>query len=153
MSLRRDSTNAALGTLAAKVATLEAALAALTTAVDDLNLETGVYTPGLTGVANVASYIAQQCIYARLGDTVIVSGTLSLQPTSSATSTILGISLPIASNLASAADVSGSGASGGAQQSGAIEGDAANDRAQIRFLSIDATQRGMYFTFSYRIKP
>jgi hypothetical protein len=112
----------------------------------------GTYTPTLTSVANVTATTAYVCQYTRIGNVVSVSGKLDLDPTLAATSTQVGISLPIASNLASNQQSSGTAfASGVAGQGAAILGDATNDRAQLQYISSDVTNQSMYFTFMYLI--
>ena len=112
----------------------------------------GVYTPTLTNVANLAASTAFQCQYIRVSSVVTVSGKVSIDPTLTATSTILGISLPVASNIGAAEDCGGVAfASGIFGQGAAILGDAVNNRAQLQFISGDITNQPMYFTFTYRI--
>lgn len=113
----------------------------------------GVYTPVLTNVANVAASTAYQCQYMRVGSVVHVTGKVDVDPTATSTLTQLGISLPIASNIVSPENVAGTAAAPGiAGQSGAILGDAVNDRAQLQWMSNDITNQAMYFSFSYTIQ-
>ena len=115
-------------------------------------ITSGVYTPTLTNVANLDASTAYECQYMRVGAVVTVSGKVDVDPTAPAASTQLGISLPIASNLGAAEDCAGSAfASGIAGQGAAIVGDAANDRAQMQWVSGDVTNQPMYFTFTYAV--
>lgn len=126
----------------------------ITGTVVDLALATasGVYTPTLTNVANLDASTAYQCQYLRVGSVVTVSGKVDIDPTLTATSTQLGISLPIGSNIGTAEDCCGTAFSSGiASQGSAILGDAANNRAQLQYISTDTTNQAMYFTFTYRI--
>ena len=124
--------------------------AAQNTAVGTLTGTT--YTPTLTNVANLDASTAYQCQYMRISNTVFVSGRVDVDPTLAATSTKLGISLPVASNIGATEDVGGAAfASGIAGQGASILGDAANDRAQMQWLSGDVTNQAMYFTFGYQI--
>lgn len=112
----------------------------------------GTYTPTLTNVANLAASTAYSCQYLRVGNTVTVSGRVDVDPTAATTSTQLGISLPVASNLANTNECAGTAfASGIAGQGAAILGDATNNRAQMQWVSGDVTNQAMYFTFTYRI--
>jgi hypothetical protein len=73
----------------------------------------------------------------RVGNTVTVSGKVDIDPTL-AVSTIseLGMSLPIASNLANTEQCAGTGAAAVvASQTLEIKGDTVNDRASFTFLS------------------
>lgn len=112
----------------------------------------GTYTPTLTNVANLDGSTAYECQYMRVGNTVTVSGKADVDPTAGATLTQLGISLPITSNIGSEQDCCGTAnAAAVASMSGAILGDSANDRAEMRFVSVDTTNKGMYFTFTYQV--
>lgn len=113
---------------------------------------TGRYTPTLTGVANVAASTAYECQFTRVGELVVVSGKVDVDPTA-AVSTQLGISLPIASNLGAAEHCAGTAVCPTiASQSAAILGDATNDRAQMEWIAADITNQPMYFIFMYRIR-
>lgn len=116
--------------------------------------ESGSYQPSLTGVNNIAASTTQTCYWSRNGNHVIVSGRILVDPTLAApTDTQIGLSLPIASNIAAAGDVAGAAASAAASgtQAGAITGDAANNRAELRYRAVDAGNNAMYFTFGYPI--
>lgn len=109
----------------------------------------GTYTPTLTGVANVAASTSYAAQWLRVGNTVLVSGRVDVDPTAAA-STQLGLSLPVASNLTAANECAGTAASPTiAGQSAAILGDAANNRAQLEWVAVDVTNQPMYFVFSY----
>jgi len=116
------------------------------------NLTSGTYTPTLTNAANLGASTAYQCQYMRVGNVVTVSGKVDVDPTLAATATQLGISLPIASNLGAQEDCAGTSfASGIAAQGAAIRGDAANNRAEMVWISGDVTNQSMYFTFTYEV--
>lgn len=124
----------------------------VTAAIAALNLASGTYTPTLTNVANLDGSTAFQCQYTRVGSVVTVSGKVSIDPTLAATSTQLGISLPIASNFGAEEDCAGTAVAPGiAGQCSAIKADTTNDRAQLQFVSGDLTNQPMFMTFSYRI--
>lgn len=115
-------------------------------------LASGTYTPTLTNVANLAASTAYQCQWSRVGNVVTVSGKVDVDPTLTATSTQLGISLPIASNLATAQDLGGCAfASGITGQGAAILADTTNDRAQMQWLAGDVTNQAMFFVFVYEV--
>lgn len=112
----------------------------------------GTYTPTLTIVANLDGVTAYQCQYDRVANVVTVSGKIDVNPTLTATTTTVGISLPVTSNLGAAEDCAGTAvASDIAGQSGVIMADAANDRAQMQWISTDVTNQAMFFIFSYEI--
>lgn len=115
-------------------------------------LSSGTYTPTLTNVTNLDGSTAFQCQYMRVGSVVTVSGKVSINPTAATTDTVLGISLPIASNFGAQEDCGGCAfASAIAGQGAAILGDAANNRAQLQYISGDVTDQPMYFTFTYEV--
>ena len=135
---------------AAQVKTL---LAIVKADISDLPvLTSGTYTPTLTNVANLDASTSYEAQYMRVGSAVTVSGRVDVDPTLAATSTQLGISLPIASNLGATEDCAGTAhASGIATQGAAILADATNDRAQMQFISADVTNQAMYYTFTYQV--
>lgn len=111
----------------------------------------GTYTPTLNNTTNVAASTASQCQWMRVGNVVTVSGRASVDPTA-AGATVLGISLPLASNLGAVEDCAGAACSSGiAGQCASIHGDAANDRAVMEWIAVDITNQPMYFTFTYEI--
>lgn len=112
----------------------------------------GTYTPTLTNVANLAASTAYQCQWLRVDNIVSVSGKVDVDPTLAATATQLGISLPVTSNLGAQEDCAGTAfASGIAGQGAAILGDAANNRAEMNWISGDITNQPMYFIFQYEV--
>lgn len=113
----------------------------------------GRYTPTFTNVANIAANTNSSCNWERNGDQVTVSGTVFVDPTLAATSTQLGISLPVASNFTNASDCGGVGAAiGVAGMSAGILADTTNDRAQMQWISSDITNQQWQFTFTYTIQ-
>lgn len=112
----------------------------------------GTYTPTLTLVNNLSTATTYECQYLRVGNTVNVGGKVDIDPILVATSTQLGISLPIASDFGANEDCGGSAfASGIAGQGAAIRGDATNNRAELIYISSDITNQSMYFNFTYQI--
>ena len=112
----------------------------------------GTYTPTLTPVANVAASTAYVTQYIRVGNMVVVAGKVALDPTLAATATQLGISLPIASNLGADSDCGGVAfAPGIAGMGAAILGDAANNRAELQYISSDINNNAMFFVFGYQV--
>lgn len=110
----------------------------------------GTYTPTLTNVTNVAASGALTAFYIRAGNIVTVAGAVTIDPTA-AGNTVLGISLPIASNLGTANDVAGTTATSSVLEAGIVNGDVANDRAQIVYNATDLGNKTWRFTFMYQI--
>jgi hypothetical protein len=122
---------------------------------DGLTLASGTYTPTLTGVTNVASTTAFTCQYMRVGNTVTVSGKVTITPTSNNTLTVLGVSLPIASNFAAEENCGGLAHTlnntTNAQHGASIYADATNDRATFNYYETNGVADDFTFTFTYRI--
>lgn len=117
------------------------------------NVFSGTYTPTLTNVTNVAASTAYQCQYMRVGNVVTVSGRVNIDATTTSTNTTLGVSLPIASNFASAQNAGGSFAPSAAalSTSGVVFADTTNDRASFRILIDSAAANDYYFMFTYLV--
>ena len=115
------------------------------------NVTSGTYTPTLTAVTNVAASTAYACQYMRVGNVVTVSGKLDVDPTLAA-STLLGISLPIASTLSAAEKCAGTAVSNTvASEAAAIEADTINNRAQMEWIAVTLANHSMFFSFTYLI--
>lgn len=116
-----------------------------------LGLVSGTYTPTLFNTTNIAASTAYQCQYLQLADMVMVSGKVDADPTA-AVATVLGMSLPVASNLGAAEDCAGTGCAPGiAGQSAAILGDVANDRATLQWIAVDVSNQSWYFQYLYQV--
>lgn len=118
------------------------------------NLNSGRYTPTITGVANVASSGTNSAMYSRVGNVVTVSGYLTITPTTSSTNTAFRINLPIASNLASGVDLGGAAAlyRSGASTGVMVTGDSANDAAFFDYVAPTNTLSTVSYTFQYEVK-
>lgn len=115
-------------------------------------IASGTYTATLTNIANLAASSGGQGQWLRVGNVVTVSIAVSVDPTLTATSTQLGISLPIASNFTGTPNCGGvMFASNIAGQGAAIFADPINDRAQMQWISTDITAQSMYGCFTYVI--
>src|SRR5512146_1384466 len=112
--------------------------ATLKTYLDTLYAIQGTYTPTLTNTTNIANSIAGVCMYFRVGDVVHVAGRVVIDATATG-AILLGMSLPIASNLTALADLGGVGMSADvAGQALSIEADTTNDRASFKAVLTDA---------------
>lgn len=119
--------------------------------VNDTGLAAGTYTPTLTNTTNIDASTPRQATYLRVGNTVTVAGQLDIDPTAAA-ATLLGISLPIASNFGTAFQAGGTAsATGIAGMCGGIEADATNDRVSLKFIASDVTNQTMAYQFTYQI--
>lgn len=112
----------------------------------------GTYTPTISNQSNLDSAaMLGNCNYMRVGNMVTVSGIVTVDPTASGFVTSLEMTLPIASNLGAAADVSGTACAGGIVQTGFIISSIANDHAQLNFVSTTTASENMAFTYLYEI--
>lgn len=124
----------------------------LAAAITALNLASGTYTPTLTNVANIDASTAYVCQYMRVGSVVTVSGKVDIDPTTIGVSTQLGISLPIASSFTASEQLGGTAMNPGvAADAAAIFADAANDRAQLQYVTAASVANGFWFSFAYRV--
>jgi len=115
-------------------------------------LASGTYTPTLGGVSsNVASSSAFVCQWMRVGDVVSVSGMVGVDPTLAATTTRLGISLPVASNFTAAQQCAGTLSGGAGAASGAIYGEPTLNIAELDVSPVTAANAFYFFTFTYQI--
>lgn len=107
----------------------------------------GTYTPTLTNAINISASVASLCRWFRAGPFVIVSGYCIIDPTATG-DIILGISLPIATDITNVLDANGVGSNLSAK-SAAIYGDVTNDRVNLRSTVASDANAGWYFMFSY----
>jgi hypothetical protein len=115
-----------------------------------------VYTPTLTSVTNIASSTAYSCQWMRIDNVVTVSGRFDYTATTGSIAAELGISLPVASNLANSNECGGTAITSttwnaAANGSGNIQADAANDRATFKTQSANAGGATLWFSFTYRV--
>lgn len=112
----------------------------------------GVWTPTLFNVTNIAASTAYECQWLRVDSTVTCSGKVDIDVTLGAASE-LGMSLPIASALANEQNLGGTASSAAAASLvSAIRADATNDRAAFVFTAVSLTNDSYFFEFTYRIK-
>lgn len=110
------------------------------------------YTPTITNGTNVAASTARLCGYIRIGDTVMVSGQVDIDPTATGT-TQWTISLPVASNFV-ASNTTGSGGSGVSSNGPNpvyMEPDPATDTIACTFTASGTANQTISFNFQYRI--
>lgn len=118
----------------------------------NLGLPDGTYTPTLFNTTNVAASVAHKCQWMRVGNTVTVSGRVEIDPTNNNQSTLLGISLPVASNFGVDSDCGGTAAAPDvAGQSAAIYADVTNDRASLEYVAGSNANHSMSFQFTYQV--
>lgn len=151
--------NLGLGTIATQDASNVTLTGGSITGLTSLSLSTGAITRGLvagptiTNVTNVAASTIQDQQYMRVGDVVTVSGRCTIDPTSAAVATEVGISLPIASTTSLFTYVSGTACcSDSVSLSASCTADITNNRMAIRYINAaDIASRTWTYNFTYRI--
>ena len=119
---------------------------------NNLGIFTGTYTPTLFDTTNVAASTAFVAQYMQVGNMVTVSGRVDIDPTNNNQQTILGMSLPVATNLATVEQCAGAiNCASVAGASAAILGDPVNDRALIEFVSASVANQSFFFQFMYQV--
>ena len=113
-------------------------------------LAAGTYTPTLTGVTNITGTTAYACQYMRVGNIVTVSGKMNIDFTSTGL-TEVGVSLPIASSISNDFEVGGTISTGENTISGAVLGDATNNRAHVSLQTASSAGYNFFFTFTYQV--
>lgn len=113
----------------------------------------GTYTPTLTNTTNIASSTAFVCQYMQVGTFVTVSGKVTIDPTTAGIETVLGISIPVASNFNAEEQCAGTAVWNnlGNNAGGAIRADTTNDRATLRFSPASDASFNWFFIFGYQV--
>ena len=110
----------------------------------------GTYTPTLTNGTNVAASVAQNCHWWRVGNEISVTGIMTATATLTATTTVIDISLPVASGMAATTDLSGLMTSSAiAGLSGGIEGNLTSDIARLTYTAVGTGSDKLFFHFTY----
>jgi hypothetical protein len=110
----------------------------------------GTYTPTWTGLANVDSVTSFSSQYMRVGDTVTVSGWVTINATVDNTATSLSFSLPINSDTSVVNRLNGTGVQQGGGVAACLSGYGTNFGEFEVFPSVD-TSVNYSFHFTYRI--
>ena len=129
--------------------------AAATTSADANTIDAfavGTYTPTLTNTTNIDSTTAHVTMYMRIKNMVYVAGYVGVDATATG-NTVVGMSLPIASNIAAIEDIGGSAVGSSSAAGGfGIFGDAANDRATFQGIINTTSAVNYHFAFVYLVK-
>lgn len=118
------------------------------------DIRSGTYTPTLTNTTNVAASTPHVTQWMRVGNVVTVAGNVTITATASATNTILGMSLPVASNITGDENLGGcaQNTTAGDQPSVSISGGASTDTALFQFTPNTTSARTYSFTFTYLVQ-
>lgn len=111
------------------------------------------WTPTLTNSANLTASTAYECQYSRLGNLVTFSGMVAVTPTTPATLTQLGISLPVASNFSHRSHLGGTacGVDGVGNEVALMCADDTNDRMLMEWTPPIGSNGKYSFQGSYRV--
>ena len=115
------------------------------------NISKGTYTPTLTNGANAAASTAYTTYYTRIGNEVIVSGKIDIDPTSSGTITVVRMSLPIASNFGNSEEAGGTAVCPTIAQSMSINASVANDELVYQGVPSSNANATYFFFVKYTI--
>lgn len=110
----------------------------------------GTYTPTLSNTTNISSSTPYLSQYMRVGSVVTVSGMIDVTLTANG-ATVLGITIPIASNFANANELGGSFTTGSLIDAGNVIADTSAHRATAQWSSAGSGSRTYAFIFTYRI--
>jgi hypothetical protein len=127
------------------------------TRIDALNsnsvVYSGTYTPTGTTVINVDSMTPREARYIRIGDIVMVSGEVDVDPTLSGSQTQFDLSLPIASALTQTYHLNGNATSevaSGSSEDYRVYANATNDRAKFNTPSCASnSSQKISYTYTY----
>lgn len=115
-------------------------------------IDTGTYTPTLTNTTNIDASTAFATNFVRVGSRVIVYGIVNIDPTSSATATVLNISLPVATDFSASLTCRGAFGAVLAERGGVVSGNATDDTARLRWTTEVTGNTEYSFIFGYEIK-
>lgn len=121
-------------------------------AINPATTTSGTYTPTLSNTTNITSSTAYVCQWLRVGDVVTVSGQVDID-TAGAGASLLGMSIPVASDFASSNQCGGTATtSTGTHNSAGILADATNNRASFSWsASGGGGSRPWRFSFTYLV--
>ena len=115
-----------------------------------LNVRSGTWTPTLTNTTNIAASTNAICQFTLVGNVVTFSGTCSIDPTATG-SVVLGISLPVSSNFATAVQAGGTLNANNGSIVGAITSDSTNDRLTMTGNASGTANVSCSFSGSYLV--
>lgn len=115
----------------------------------------GSYTPTWAAVANLGTITGTSAYYSKLANSVLVWGSLSVNPNVDTTNTAFTMTLPYGSALTAAGDLAGVAVNDSLGVVPiAIYGDVAGNRALFKYRPglLDTTAKTYYFSYTYRVK-
>jgi len=120
---------------------------------NDTGLAHGTFTPTRSAESNLdANVTPSEAQYLRVGNTVTVSGRVTADPTTTATSTSYELTLPIASDIGAVEDAAGVAFCGPISEGAEVMGVVANDTVQILWVATDVTSQTWSYTYTYTVQ-
>lgn len=113
------------------------------------DIESGVYEPTLTDIANITASASAQCQYLRVGTVVTVSGKVRIDPVASA-QTQLDLTLPVATAGINPENLAGTAVSVGILSDPVAIYNNGAGLARFDFVPNDIGNNFYYFTFTYK---
>lgn len=118
--------------------------------INSINLEWGTYTPTVTLGTNAQGYAITEAYYYRIGDIVTVSGQITANPSSTGTSTIYYLSIPISSTFSNNYELNGTGVDD-INQCYKFYADTSNNRCEIENYPSGSGGQVLNYIFTYRV--
>jgi hypothetical protein len=117
-------------------------------------LASGSYTPTLTAAANIDAATPQTAQYLRVGNTVTVSGIITIDPTTANTLTALDMTIPIASAFSVIADCGGTAVTPDdvVLQAAALYANPGNGQVRLQFKPSLNTLFGLVYHYTYQVR-
>ena len=113
-------------------------------------IASGIYTPTCTPMANIAASTCGVSSYMRVGSTVTLSLTLSIDPTAASTSQ-LDVSLPVPSGFTASENVAGVCHGRNISDGGTVQAQTVDDRLSLFFLATVITNNDWSCSITYRV--
>jgi hypothetical protein len=112
----------------------------------------GTYTPTVAGTINVASSTPKESRWTRVGNVVTVFGAVDVTPTAGSTLTVLGLTLPVASDI-STVNLSGLAVIPTSTPIALVVApDDSNERANLGFISSGTGNHPINYSYIYEVE-
>jgi hypothetical protein len=122
-------------------------------ALTNLGVTTGTYTPTAAGIANITALAVYSAVWIRVGDVVIVSGLVDVDPTAVGV-TQFSLTLPVASNFGSGVQASGLTNCGqDPERAGTVNAIASTSLVLVGFTAGSGVNATSAYQFIYRVIP
>jgi len=116
-------------------------------------IQSGRYTPTITNGANVSANTTYELLWTRIGFIVTVHFVAQVTLTTTNTSSIINVSLPVPSNFTSTIDLTGSFINDRIGARSSVSASTSTDDALFFMLVSTTGVHTLYGEFSYRVRP